>query len=165
MVYKEDADGMVSGAAHTHATYYFACFAVYWNSSIPVLFLLCFFAFRRSSIQFWDCAINPNPTTEQLAEIAISSADSSMAFFWDRTQDCNRPIRLSFREKERWSRQRLEKQYNVWETSWFKKSKVLFIVRDAARYGNWSGVKCQIQSSWSSKCTIFFRFKYRKQYL
>jgi phosphotransacetylase len=29
MVYKEDADGMVSGAAHTHATYYFACFAVY----------------------------------------------------------------------------------------------------------------------------------------
>ena len=29
---------------------------------------------------FGDCAINPNPTAEQLAEIAISSADSSAAF-------------------------------------------------------------------------------------
>ena len=29
---------------------------------------------------FGDCAINPNPTAEQLAEIAISSAKSSLAF-------------------------------------------------------------------------------------
>jgi phosphate acetyltransferase len=29
---------------------------------------------------FGDCAINPNPTAEQLAEIAISSAESSSAF-------------------------------------------------------------------------------------
>jgi phosphate acetyltransferase len=35
---------------------------------------------RRPSFCFWDCAINPNPTAEQLAEIAISSADSSLAF-------------------------------------------------------------------------------------
>jgi phosphate acetyltransferase len=29
---------------------------------------------------YGDCAINPNPTAEQLAEIAISSAESSLAF-------------------------------------------------------------------------------------
>ena len=29
---------------------------------------------------FGDCAINPNPTSEELAEIAIASADSSIAF-------------------------------------------------------------------------------------
>jgi phosphate acetyltransferase len=34
----------------------------------------------RPSFCFGDCAINPNPTAEQLAEIAISSADSSLAF-------------------------------------------------------------------------------------
>jgi phosphate acetyltransferase len=33
---------------------------------------------RRPSFCFWDCATNP--TAEQLAEIAISSADSSLAF-------------------------------------------------------------------------------------
>jgi phosphate acetyltransferase len=42
-------------------------------------FLPYFYVLRRSSL-FWDCAINPNPPTEQLAEIAISSADSSLAF-------------------------------------------------------------------------------------
>jgi phosphate acetyltransferase len=36
--------------------------------------------FRGQSFVFGDCAINPNPTAEQLAEIAISSADSSLAF-------------------------------------------------------------------------------------
>jgi phosphate acetyltransferase len=39
-----------------------------------------FYVLRRPSFCFWWLCINPNPTAEQLAEIAISSADSSLAF-------------------------------------------------------------------------------------
>ncbi|MFI0491806.1 phosphate acetyltransferase [Flavobacterium sp.] len=81
MVYKGDADGMVSGAAHT--TQHTILPALQFiktkpNSSVvSSIFFMCLE--DRVSI-FGDCAINPNPTAEQLAEIAISSADSSLAF-------------------------------------------------------------------------------------
>lgn len=81
MVYKGHADGMVSGAAHT--TQHTILPALQFiktkpNSSVvSSIFFMCLE--DRVSI-FGDCAINPNPTAEQLAEIAISSADSSMAF-------------------------------------------------------------------------------------
>ena len=81
MVYKGDADGMVSGAAHT--TQHTILPALQFiktkpNSSVvSSIFFMCLE--DRVSI-FGDCAINPNPTAEQLAEIAISSAESSLAF-------------------------------------------------------------------------------------
>ena len=81
MVYKNHADGMVSGAAHT--TQHTILPALQFiktkpNSSVvSSIFFMCLE--DRVSI-FGDCAINPNPTAEQLAEIAISSADSSLAF-------------------------------------------------------------------------------------
>lgn len=81
MVYKGHADGMVSGAAHT--TQHTILPALQFiktkpNSSVvSSIFFMCLE--DRVSI-FGDCAINPNPTAEQLAEIAISSAESSMAF-------------------------------------------------------------------------------------
>ncbi len=81
MVYKGHADGMVSGAAHT--TQHTILPALQFiktkpNSSVvSSIFFMCLE--DRISI-FGDCAINPNPTAEQLAEIAISSADSSLAF-------------------------------------------------------------------------------------
>jgi phosphate acetyltransferase len=81
MVYKGHADGMVSGAAHT--TQHTILPALQFiktkpNSSVvSSIFFMCLE--DRVSI-FGDCAINPNPTAEQLAEIAISSADSSTAF-------------------------------------------------------------------------------------
>jgi phosphate acetyltransferase len=81
MVYKGHADGMVSGAAHT--TQHTILPALQFiktkpNSSVvSSIFFMCLE--DRVSI-FGDCAINPNPTAEQLAEIAIASADTSLAF-------------------------------------------------------------------------------------
>ena len=81
MVYKGHADGMVSGAAHTTA-----------HTIIPALQFVktrpgvstvssCFFMCLDDHVSvFGDCAVNVNPTADQLAEIAISSADSAKAF-------------------------------------------------------------------------------------
>ena len=81
MVYKGHADGMVSGAAHTTA-----------HTIIPALQFVktrpgvstvssCFFMCLDDHVSvFGDCAVNVNPTADQLAEIAVSSADSAKAF-------------------------------------------------------------------------------------
>lgn len=81
MVYKGHADGMVSGAAHT--TQHTIRPALQFIKTKPGTTLVSSVFFMcledRVSI-FGDCAINPNPTAEELAEIAISSSDSSIAF-------------------------------------------------------------------------------------
>jgi phosphate acetyltransferase len=81
MVYKGDADGMVSGAAHTtQHTIRPALQFVKTKPGVSVVSSVFFMCLEDRVSVFGDCAINPNPNAEQLAEIAISSADSSLAF-------------------------------------------------------------------------------------
>ncbi len=81
MVYCEDADGMVSGAAHSTAhTIRPALMTVKTKPGIPIVssvFLMCL---KDRVKVFGDCAVNPNPTAEELAHIAISSAETAQAF-------------------------------------------------------------------------------------
>ena len=81
MVYKGDADGMVSGAAHTtQHTILPALQFIKTKPNSTVVSSIFFMCLEDRVSIFGDCAINPNPSAEQLAEIAISSADSSLAF-------------------------------------------------------------------------------------
>ena len=81
MVYKGLADGMVSGAAHTtQHTIKPALQFVKTKPGFSVVSSIFFMCLEDRVSVFGDCAINPNPTAEELAEIAISSADSSKSF-------------------------------------------------------------------------------------
>ena len=81
MVYKSHADGMVSGAAHTtQHTILPALQFIKTKPTASVVSSIFFMCLEDRVSIFGDCAINPNPTAEQLAEIAISSAESSIAF-------------------------------------------------------------------------------------
>ena len=81
MVFKGHADGMVSGATHTtQHTIRPALQFVKTRPGISTVSSIFFMCLEDRVCVFGDCAVNPNPTAEQLAEIAISSADSSKRF-------------------------------------------------------------------------------------
>ncbi len=81
MVFKGDADGMVSGAIHTtQHTILPALQFVKTKPGVSVVSSVFFMCLPDRVTVFGDCAINPNPTAEELAEIAISSAETSMSF-------------------------------------------------------------------------------------
>ncbi len=84
MVYKGHADGMVSGAAHTTAhTIVPALQFIKTKPGVNTVSSVFFMCLDDHVSVFGDCAVNISPTADQLAEIAISSAESAKAFGLD----------------------------------------------------------------------------------
>ena len=81
MVHMGDADGMVSGAAHTTAHTIVPSFQIIktkpGTSIVSSVFLMLL---EDRVLVYGDCAVNPEPTAEQLADITISSAATARQF-------------------------------------------------------------------------------------
>lgn len=81
MVYRGDADGMVSGAAHTtQHTIRPALQFVKTKPGVSIVSSVFFMALSDRVLVYGDCAVNPNPNAEELAAIAVSSADTAAQF-------------------------------------------------------------------------------------
>ncbi|WP_282134179.1 phosphate acetyltransferase [Seonamhaeicola maritimus] len=81
MIHKGHADGMVSGAAHTtQHTLRPALQFIKTKPGVNIVSSVFFMCLEDRVSIFGDCAINPNPNAEQLAEIAISSAQTAQNF-------------------------------------------------------------------------------------
>eukprot|EP00124_Ichthyophonus_hoferi_P005161 Ihof_evm1s685 gene=Ihof_evmTU1s685 len=81
MVATGDADGMVSGAVHTTAnTVRPALQLIKTRPDRPVVSSVFFMLLPDKVLVYGDCAINVNPTSETLAQIAVTSAETAAAF-------------------------------------------------------------------------------------
>ena len=81
MVYHDMVDGMVSGAVHTTQHTIRPAFEVIKTApGVSLISSVFFMCLETRVLVFGDCAINPNPDAEQLATIAISSADTAERF-------------------------------------------------------------------------------------
>jgi phosphate acetyltransferase len=81
MVQQGDADGLVSGAVHTTAATVRPALQILGTKPgsrlVSSIFFMCL---PDEVVIYGDCAINPQPDAEDLADIAIQSAASARAF-------------------------------------------------------------------------------------
>ena len=81
MVHEGLADGMVSGSIHTTAaTLRPALEFVKTREGVEVASSVFFMCLPNQVLVYGDCAVNPNPTAVELADIAIASAETARAF-------------------------------------------------------------------------------------
>lgn len=81
MLAQGEADGLVSGAVHTTAnTVRPALQLIKTHENARLVSSVFFMLLPQQVVVYGDCAINPDPNAEQLADIAIQSAESAMAF-------------------------------------------------------------------------------------
>jgi phosphate acetyltransferase len=81
MLALDEVDGLVSGAVHTTAnTIRPALQLIRTAPGVSTVSSVFFMLLPEEVLVYGDCAVNPNPDAEALAQIAIQSADSAIAF-------------------------------------------------------------------------------------
>ena len=81
MVHLGQADGMVSGAVHTTQHTIRPSFEIVkTRPGVRLVSSVFFMCLADQVLVYGDCAVNPNPNAEDLADIAITSAATAAAF-------------------------------------------------------------------------------------
>jgi phosphate acetyltransferase len=81
MVHTGRCDGMVSGATHTTAATIRPAFEIIKTvPGVSIASSVFFMLLADRVLVYGDCAVNPDPNATELADIALSSADTAAAF-------------------------------------------------------------------------------------